>query len=150
MNMQCKCNCNIRILDLDVRNRQTPSNVVLYSNTLQCTILQFNLYNGRNTNFQIPINCKVRVFVNNEEVRESNILINNRCLGRFTVTLDNYLFNDEFNVMHELNVVLSTGDSTEFDSSTNDIILTTSVMYLEGIDPMTQSDKVYKFPNTVK
>ena len=92
MNMQCKCNDNIRILDLDIRNRQTPSNVVLYSNSLQCTRLQFNLYNGRSTNFQIPVNCKVRVFVNNEEVRESNIFMNNRCLGRFTVTLDNYLF----------------------------------------------------------
>ena len=52
MNMQCKCNCNIRILDLDIRNRQTPSNVVLYSNSLSCTRLQFNLYNGRNTNFK--------------------------------------------------------------------------------------------------
>lgn len=140
---------NIRILNMDIRNKITPSNVVLYSNSLHCTKLQFNLYRDRNVTFSIPVNCKVKVFINDEEVRESNIYINNRCLGRFTVTLDNYLFNDEYNVMHELRVVLCSGESSDETHSSNDIILETSVMYLEGIDPMIQTNKVHKIPNTV-
>lgn len=139
-------NHNIRSLILDIHDPVTPSNVVVYRDSVDNTILWIRLIDD-SYYYTIPENAKIRVSINDISVDASNIEIVDRYKGFFEIKLNNNLFSVIDN-QYEIIIEIYSADTDIGYGEGASLTLKTTIMYSTGIDNQEQSIQSFRFPNT--
>lgn len=137
---------NVRNLVIDIHSDISPSNVVLYKDSIEDTLLVFRLISN-SYYYTIPENAKIRVSINDIEIDSSNIVIMNRFKGLFTVRLNNNLFS-VIDKQYEVNIDIYFADSDIGYGNSGLLHLQTTMFYSSGEDMLNQSVQSIRFPNT--
>lgn len=137
---------NVRNLVIDIHSDISPSNVVLYKDSIEDTILVCRLISN-SYYYTIPENAKIRVSINDIEIDSSNIVIINRFKGLFKIKLNNTLF-DTIDTQYEVNIDVYFANSDIGYGDSGLLHLQTTVFYSSGEDTLNQSVQSIRFPNT--
>lgn len=137
---------NIRQYVIDVHNEITPSNTVVYADSIDTTQLQIRLID-KSYYYTIPENAEIKVFIDDIEVNPLDVALVNRYKGLFTVSLSSELFTT-LNKQYEISIKLYSAETDSSIGGAEMVTLKTTLFYTTSYDDLVQSLKTYRFNNT--